>query len=99
MLSFMILWLLSKRPMHGQELATEIQKRKGERPNPGTIYPALKSLTSRGLVIQHSEGRNRVYELTPNGRETLGAALEFFMKAYGEIITEAPSVKRRRLAV
>ena len=30
--------------MHGQELADEIGKRKGEKPSPGTIYPALKGL-------------------------------------------------------
>ena len=48
MLSFMILWLLSDRSMYGQELAEEIGKRKGEKPNPGTIYPALKELTIKG---------------------------------------------------
>ncbi len=99
MLSFMVLWLLSKRPMHGQELATEIQKRKGDRPNPGTIYPALKGLTSKGLVTQHSEGRNRVYELTPKGRETLGIAVQFFKKAYGEIVRQAPAARLKRRAV
>ena len=42
MLSFTILWLLSKRPMYGQELAMEIGKRRGDKPNPGTIYPASR---------------------------------------------------------
>src|SRR5580700_4832215 len=56
MLSFMILWLLSKRPMYGQELAAEIGKRRGEKPNPGTIYPALKDLASRGMIRAHLEG-------------------------------------------
>jgi len=44
MLGFLILFLLSKKPMHGQEIADEIAKRKGEKPSPGTIYPALKNL-------------------------------------------------------
>jgi len=39
MLGFLILFLLSKKPMHGQELAEEIARRKGEKPSPGTIYP------------------------------------------------------------
>ena len=39
MLGFLILFLLSKKPMHGQELADEITRRKGEKPSPGTIYP------------------------------------------------------------
>ena len=47
MLSFLILFLLSKKPMCGSELAKEIGKRKGETPSPGTIYPALKALNMR----------------------------------------------------
>jgi len=42
MLSFLILFLLSKKPMNGQDIASELEKRKGEKPSPGTIYPALK---------------------------------------------------------
>ena len=42
LLGFLILFLLSKKSMHGQEIADEIAKRKGEKPSPGTIYPALK---------------------------------------------------------
>ena len=48
MLGFLILFLLSKKPMHGQELADEITRRKGEKPSPGTIYPALKKLREMG---------------------------------------------------
>ena len=50
MLSFLILFLLSKKPMHGQELANELRKRKGDKPSPGTIYPALKCLKEAGLI-------------------------------------------------
>jgi len=85
MLSFTILWLLSKRPMYGQELADEIEKRRGDRPNPGTIYPALKELTRRGMIVSHLEGRNSVYDLTERGRVGLDKALEYFRKAFGEI--------------
>ena len=85
MLSFMILWLLSDRAMYGQELAAEIGKRKGEKPNPGTIYPALKVLRNRGLTKAHLEGRNRVYQLTERGQASLLKALEYFERAFGEI--------------
>ena len=36
--------------MYGQELAKEIDKRKGAKPSPGTIYPALKELKKRKLI-------------------------------------------------
>jgi DNA-binding PadR family transcriptional regulator len=85
MLSFMILWLLSLRPMYGQELATEIGKRRGDKPNPGTIYPALKDLAGRGMIVAHLEGRNNVYELTDRGRTGLDVALKYFRRAFGEI--------------
>ncbi|MDG6914566.1 MAG: PadR family transcriptional regulator [Nitrososphaerota archaeon] len=86
MLSFTILWLLSKRPMYGQELAAEIGKRRGgDKPNPGTIYPALKDLASRGIIEAHPEGRNQVYRLTTRGEAGLKNALQYFRMAFGEI--------------
>jgi PadR family transcriptional regulator PadR len=94
MLSFTILWLLSTRPMYGQELATEIGKRRGDKPNPGTIYPALKDLSSRGLIKAHLEGRNNVYELTEQGEESLGKALRYFDQAFGEIFSSAIATRR-----
>jgi len=89
MLSFMILWLLTKRPMYGQELAVEIGKRKGEKPNPGTIYPALKELTGRGLIQVSSDGRRTIYELTDRGDVTVTRAQKYFIRAYKDIITTA----------
>jgi PadR family transcriptional regulator, regulatory protein PadR len=95
MLSFMILWLLSKRPMYGQELAAEIGKRRGDKPNPGTIYPALKDLASRGMIEAHLEGRNSVYELTPRGREGLVRSLEYFRRAFGEIFDSSLTIPEK----
>jgi PadR family transcriptional regulator PadR len=94
MLSFMILWFLSKRPMYGQEIATEIGKRKGDRPNPGTIYPALKQIAKRGLIVAHPNGRNLVYELTPAGRASLSKSIEYFKLAFGEILLERTKSRR-----
>lgn len=97
MLSFTILWLLSKRPMYGQELAAEIKKRRGDKPNPGTIYPALKDLASRGMVRSHLEGRNNVYELTERGQAGLLKAVTYFRSAFGEIFDSgAPLPERAR---
>jgi PadR family transcriptional regulator len=94
MLSFMILWMLSKREMYGQEIANEIGKKRGDVPNPGTIYPALKDLSKRGMIEAHPEGRNRVYALTPRGRAGLAKSLEYFMRAFGEIFDSAVMASR-----
>ena len=96
MLSFMILWLLSNRPMCGQELATEIGKRKGNRPNPGTIYPALKELSNQGLIKAHEKGRTVVYELTENGRVSLWKSMEYLERAFGDILHSTATIRQRR---
>ncbi len=74
MLSFLILFILSKKPMHGQEIAEEISKRKGSKPSPGTIYPALKALNEAGLISEKKEGKAITYSLTPNGKRVLKIA-------------------------
>jgi len=80
--------------MYGQELAIEIAKRRGDKPNPGTIYPALKDLRKRGLVQIHSEGRKTVYELTKQGQVGVTEATYYFTRVFGEIVL-VPRVGRR----
>jgi PadR family transcriptional regulator PadR len=83
MLGFLILFLLSKKPMHGQELATEIANRKGEKKlSPGTIYPALKSLREMGFISEEKEGKTIVYSLTTSGDNALKIAKRKFVKTF-----------------
>lgn len=87
-LSFQILWLLSKQDMCGNMLADEIGKRKGEKPKAGTIYPALKELAASGLIKGSRSGKEIVYSLTASGKEELATARSYFIKAFGEILTQ-----------
>lgn len=89
MLSFLILHLLSKRRMYGSEIAVEIAKRKAEKPNPGTLYPALRYMEKRGLIESSKEGKTKYYKLTPAGKEGLRQAKEYFVQAYGDIVLES----------
>ncbi|VVB57053.1 Transcriptional regulator PadR-like family protein [uncultured archaeon] len=82
MLSFLILFLLSKKSMHGQALAEEIGKRKGEKPSCGTIYPALKSLKEAGWIQEEKEGKTIVYSLTAQGRTSLKSARQRFVQIF-----------------
>ena len=82
MLSFMLLFLLAAKPMHGQELATEIGNRKGERPSPGTIYPALKKLSEDGLISSEKSGKMITYSLTEEGRAVLDESKRWFCRAF-----------------
>lgn len=89
MLSFLIMHLLSKKKMYGSEIADEIAARKGDKPNPGTLYPTLKHMERKGLIESSKERNTKVYRLTPAGREGLLNAKEFFIQAYGDILLEA----------
>ena len=93
-LSFNILWLLKHGPMHGQQIAGEIEKRRGFRPKAGTIYPALKDLEVKGLVRKKAEGRKTVYSLTKDGQSSVLKAQAFFCQAFGDIVQEAIGKRR-----
>ena len=87
-LSFQILWLLSKRDMHGEEIAVEIEGRRGEKPKAGTLYPALKELSERKLVEGRKSGKIVIYTLTPLGREAVREARSYFVRCFGDIMAE-----------
>ncbi len=86
LLSFQILFLLSKKPMHGEELAQEIEKRRGEKPKAGTIYPALKDLNERGLITGKKTGKIIVYSLTKEGKESFKNAMRYFVRCFGDMV-------------
>lgn len=86
MLSFQILWELGKGPMNGQELAEQIGLRRGTKPSPGTIYPALKELAQKNLIHPEKKGRQVIYTLTQEGRVGLEVATRYFYKVFHEII-------------
>ncbi|MFH0713106.1 MAG: PadR family transcriptional regulator [Candidatus Micrarchaeota archaeon] len=84
-LSLYILWLLSKKSCYGQEIAKAIAKHRGQKPKPGTLYPALKVLEKKKL-IKRIGIEKRIYELTPNGKQALKQAVTYFKKAFHEIL-------------
>ena len=78
-LSYLILWNLGKKEMTGSQLASELEKRKGTRPSPGTIYPALKELKEKGLI---KANKKKVYSLTKKGKKELGSACNCFCRMF-----------------
>ncbi len=65
--------------MNGAELAEELKKRRGSKPSPGTLYPALKELKEKGLI---SADKNKTYSLTKKGKGELNNACTFFCKTF-----------------
>ncbi len=81
-LSFLIMWFVKKKPMSGTEIALEIEKRKGTKPSPGTIYPALKDLKDKELLSIDKEKR---YSLTKKGEKELETHLNMFFKTFCDV--------------
>jgi len=87
-LSFMMLWLLSKHAMSGSQIADELATRRGARPNPGTIYPALKTLRIRHAVTIKVVGKRKVYYLTDYGKKELDRNVQQFCKMFYDVLSE-----------
>ena len=81
-LSFLILWLISKKTMTGSEITQELEKRRGQRPSPGTIYPVLKDLTEKKLL---KVDQNKRYTLTTQGKKELENSLNHFFDTFFDI--------------
>ncbi len=81
-LSFLILWLVNKQPMTGAEIAQELQKRRGKKPSPGTIYPVLKHLNETDILKIDEDKR---YTLTEKGKKALDAHLDNFISTFYDI--------------
>ena len=85
LLTFQILWELDKEDMNGQQIAEKIAVRRGTKPTPGTIYPALKELKNGGLIAGDKMGIQIVYHLTPDGEKGLAESSRYFIQAFGDI--------------
>lgn len=84
-LSFLILFLLSKKSMNGQEISEEIEKRKGCKPSPGTIYPALKNLREDNFIKEKKEGKSISYTLTSDGKKAFENSRNQFCHIFKDV--------------
>jgi len=88
-LSFIVLRLISKKNMSGEDLREELKKRKGVKPSPGTIYPVLKSLSSSGFIEEiSSKGKVKKYRLTKKGKKELNIATIKFCSIFYDMKDE-----------
>ena len=81
-LSFLILWLVRKEALTGAEIALELEKRRGRKPSPGTIYPVLKHLNEANILIIDE---NKRYSLTEKGQKALETHLDSFINTFYDI--------------
>ena len=95
-LTFNVLRLVSKRGMSGEDLRKELERRKGSRPSPGTIYPVLKSMSENGWIRENSRGgKERRYVITARGRKVLEAATEKFISMFCDMKEDFELIEAR----
>ena len=78
-LSYLILWILHGKHMTGAEISKELESRKGSRPSPGTVYPALKDLKEKDLITARDDKK---YSLTKKGEKELNGACKCFCTVF-----------------
>ena len=78
----LLLYLIDEIPMYGYQIIKELERRTTGyfRLQGGTIYPMLRRLEARGLVISRwqqitERQRRRYYEITDKGRQFLADRL------------------------
>lgn len=95
-LSFIVLRLISKKQMSGQEISQEIQNRKGSKPSPGTIYPVLKALSESGFIEEiNNKGKIKKYRITRKGKKELEIATGKFCQIFYDMKDELGSTARK----
>lgn len=71
-LKYVILQLVSERPVHGYEVIRALEERfGGYTPSAGAVYPTLQMLEDMAYVTSTQQDGKRVYSITDEGRRFL----------------------------
>jgi DNA-binding PadR family transcriptional regulator len=72
-LKAMVLKIIGEKPTHGYDIIKEVEKRTNGRwtPSPGSIYPALDGLESKGWIRCKEAERRKLYTITLKGKAAL----------------------------
>ena len=86
-LKFVILRLVSDKPMHGYEVMQALEEEScgWYQASPGSVYPTLQMLEDEGLVKSREEEGKKVYEITDAGREYLDEHGDIVEEIFGRI--------------
>ena len=96
-LSFIVLRMIARKQMSGEEIRKEIMKRKGSKPSPGTIYPVLKFLHESGFILEvKSSSKMKKDKVTASGRKELRLATKKFCEIFYDMQGEFKKQQSKR---
>ena len=94
LLRFLVLKLLTEKPMSGVEIVEEIERETDGRwkPSPGSIYPLLASLQDKGYTNESPTGESgmKQYVLTDEGKTFFEEHVKFGQKFMKKLEFLAP---------
>ncbi len=72
-LKMFVLKIINGKPIHGYDIIQEIEaKTKGHWvPSPGSVYPVLEFLQTKGYISMEEIDRKKVYTITTEGKKAL----------------------------
>jgi DNA-binding PadR family transcriptional regulator len=72
-LKFIVLKMIKDHPSHGYDIIHEIEKKSRGNwlPSPGSVYPVLEYLESKGYISMEETERKKVYSITAKGENVL----------------------------
>lgn len=81
-LKFVILRLVSEKPMHGYEVMQALEEESCGyyKASPGSVYPTLQMLEDEGYVRGEDQAGKKVYEITDEGRQ--------YLEDHGDVVDE-----------
>ncbi len=73
-LKAILLNIIHEKPIHGYDIIRTIAEKSHDRwtPSPGSVYPALEYLESKGYIVSQEVERKKVYTITPQGEQAIG---------------------------
>ncbi len=73
LLKMSMLKIISENRATGYEIIKKVTELSGQRPSTGSVYPLLKTMQTKGLIIGTTEKGKTTYEITPNGQAVLSS--------------------------
>lgn len=84
-LDLFVLSILKKKAASGNEITKIIYDKSGVLLSSGTLYPCLYLLSKKQLAKRREDGKEKLYELTGNGKKYLAKNRVMLEKCIGRL--------------
>jgi len=85
-----VLWIISKKPVHGYAILKELNKNRKRKTTNGTLYPILQKLAeSKAIKVKKIGAREKkIYEISKQGKVVLKEACNELCATFQSIFND-----------